>query len=185
VPWVLLTLLCTMAVARPANATVSLEVPIAEMARRASHVVHGVVVARTAAWEDGHIYTSSTLSVLQTIKGQGERRIVVKQLGGVVGHLGMKLAGQATFEIGDEVVVFVKPGKTALEVIGMAQGRFQVQTDAATGQKLVGRDLTGLLIARRDAQGRLQMVAPNLLTHRPLDAFLDEIRDLVATGGGQ
>jgi hypothetical protein len=154
------------------------------MTQRASHVFHGVVVARKAAWEGGQIYTSTHVDVLEMVKGQPERQIVVKQLGGVVGNLGMKVAGQASFEVGEEVVLFVKPGINALEVIGMAQGRYQVQVDPVSKLKLVGRDLSGLVFARRDASGKLQMVVPNLDTHRRLDHFLDEVRDLAARQGG-
>ena len=179
-----------LGLARTAEATVAVSLPLPDLTARSSDVVHGVVVATKSAWEGGQIYTTTHVDVLETVKGeQRHRTIWVKQLGGQVGNLAMRISGQAAFEVGEEVVLFVKPGPVAREVVGMAQGKWLVKVDPGSKAKVVGRDLRGLVLASKDRSGRMITMLPRLDQARRLQEFLDEIRSLVAeqarTGGAR
>src|ERR1043166_4535990 len=51
-----------------AHATVARRTTLPDMAARATHVVHAVVLSQAAAWERGHIYTTTELGILEAIK---------------------------------------------------------------------------------------------------------------------
>src|SRR5690348_16396007 len=84
-----------------AHATVALELDLPSMTQRSEHIVHGVVLAREGVWERGHIYTVTRVGVLDSVKGglQAGKTLEVKQLGGQVGNLVMRVAGQVAFEV--------------------------------------------------------------------------------------
>lgn len=96
----------------------------------------------------GAIYTYVTVDVDQTIKGPafGER-IVVKQLGGSVDGVTMTVFDQAAFEPGQEVLLFLvrRPRDQTLQTIGLWQGKWTIERDAAGSAGAVTRTPFGAL----------------------------------------
>ena len=79
-----------------------------DLARASAAAVHGRVVAIESSWDADAIYTHVTLDVLQAWGLAGSpARVVVKQLGGVVDDVALLIGGQARFESGEEVFLFL------------------------------------------------------------------------------
>ncbi len=108
------------------------------LARSSAAAVRGRVTEVVSAWDpdvDG-LYTYVTIDVLRSWGLDGSpTRVVVKQLGGVVGNTAFVVGGQALFEVGEEVLVFldVRPRDRTLSVSGLEQGKWIVtgQADSA------------------------------------------------------
>ena len=94
--------------------------------------MHGRVVATSAGWDDrrGTIYTYVTLDVRPSRGAStgAPARVVVKQLGGIVGDTAFVVGGQARFDVGEEVLVFldVRPRDGTLSVAGLEQGKWLI-----------------------------------------------------------
>ncbi len=104
---------------------------IEELAAEATCVVHGRVAAvEVAAGSDGVPLTRVELAVENTWKGSSTNRIVVTQAGGTLGSRRVLVGGEATYQPGEEVVVFlVANSRGEWLTSGMAQGKFSVQRE--------------------------------------------------------
>ena len=84
-----------------------------------------------------------------TLKGKHKSEVVVRTLGGIVGEVGMRAAGEPELKKGDQVLLFLeRDGQGRNRVLGMSQGCFRVKTDKA-GQKRVTNPLSGLSLYDR------------------------------------
>ncbi|MEZ4465187.1 MAG: hypothetical protein R3F43_12010 [bacterium] len=104
-----------------------------DLVARAEIVVRGWW-SRSSAWEGDHLHDHAP----HVREIQRKRRLAdpdVQQLGGEAGGLALRVAGQASFTVGEEVIVFAKAGPRQAEVVGMAQGVWRVRR----GPPRVGR----------------------------------------------
>jgi Matrixin len=106
-----------------------------------------VVVARVdeiaPAWDPDSrsIYTFVTVTVNQALKGSvPQERIVIKQLGGRVGQVGLHVSDQADFHVGEKALLFleVRPRDGTLYTSALWQGKWTVEDDW-DGERLVTR----------------------------------------------
>ncbi len=137
----------TLLVAR-AEASVAPRWADVQMATFASVIVTGRVIDIRAGRDPRvhAIYTYVTLDVDRVLKGPiVERQIVVKQLGGVLAARGLAVAGQATFEVGADVLLFlaVRPRDRTLYTEALWQGKFTI--DAADDRVIASRRDHGTL----------------------------------------
>ena len=111
-----------------ALATTVLGASLEQLTAFSDRVARAKVVSLKSRWsgDHSHIFTDVTLDVLESLKGQGPSRIVVRQPGGVVGDVGQTTSGLATFRAGQEVVVFLERHGPVFRITGMAQGVYQV-----------------------------------------------------------
>lgn len=111
-----------------------------EMGATSSLVVEGRVTGVRSYWNDARtkILTEAQVTVSQSYKGQASGVVRVLQLGGVVGHVRVNVAGALSWNQGDEVLLFLEamPGG-AHRVAGFSQGRYRVERDEATGRRYV------------------------------------------------
>lgn len=99
-----------------------------------------VAVGRDLATEA--IYTYVTLSVADVLKGDiPERAITIKQLGGDMGSEGLRVTDQATFAIGEDVLLFLesRPRDGTLYTSALWQGKWTIQRDELTGERMAAR----------------------------------------------
>jgi hypothetical protein len=92
----------------------------------------------------GAIYTYVAVLVDGVLKGDiAEREIVVKQLGGVIGDQGLGVGDQATFGRGEDVLLFLetRPRDRTLYTSALWQGKWTINRDAATGERVAVRPL--------------------------------------------
>ena len=126
------------------------------LARSSAAAVHGRVTGVVSAWDpdvDG-LYTYVTIDVLRSWGLDGSpTRVVVKQLGGVVGNTAFVVGGQARFEVGEEVLVFldVRPRDRTLSVSGLEQGKWIVTgpaDSAAAATRETRGHMPGTVVSR-------------------------------------
>ena len=113
-----------------------------QLVTRADTVFKGVVVARNSQWTgDGatrHIVTFVTFQVEETYKGQAASEQTLRFLGGTVGDDTLTVPDMPKFEVGQKAVLFVVGnGRQFCPLVGVAQGRFHVVRDEATGRERV------------------------------------------------
>ncbi|MEZ5290332.1 MAG: matrixin family metalloprotease [Vicinamibacterales bacterium] len=113
------------AAAQPATATPGL-------------IVRGRVSGAASRWDQGALYTYVTVEITRVVVGTGvPDRVVLKQLGGEVGGIGMWVAGQAAFRPDEDVLLDLEADRTGtLHTRGLARGKWRVERDPGTGVDL-------------------------------------------------
>ncbi len=119
-----------------------LKVSLEELTDTSQSIIVGTVTDIRSQWnkERTAIYTHVTISVEEQVKGTSyPREVTIRQPGGKVGDIRMKVSDMPTFKKGEEVVVFLEmeKGKEVLRVTGMMQGKFSVKIDPTTGEKVM------------------------------------------------
>jgi hypothetical protein len=158
------------------------------LARNSAAAVHGRVVALDSTWDPsvGAIYTNVTLDVLRGWGLPGSpARIVVKQLGGVVGETALIIGGQARFEIGEEVFVFldVRPRDRTLSVASLEHGKWTT-TASTDPARAMAREIRGhdpSRVVARDYKSMTELMALAALVGTRASAAS---ADLAAGSGG-
>lgn len=105
--------------------------------REAGLVLRGRISATRAQWDQTRtLHTYVTLDVREVVVGSGvPARVVLKQLGGRLGDIGLWIADQATLNAGDDVLLDLEVSSRdgTLHTRRLGQGAWQVATDATTG----------------------------------------------------
>ena len=132
-------------------------------------------VARVAVAKDeaaDSIYTYVSLDVAEVLKGSlADSRVTIKQLGGRVGQTALQIAGQPTFEAGEDVLVFleVRPRDHTLTTTAQWQGKFTITAAPA-----------GSLAIRKYPGGETQGIFND--ESRGAAGWLDQLRHIVSDG---
>ena len=108
-------------------------------------VVTGEVEEVRTGWdaEVGTIYTYVTVAVESILKGEvDDARLVVKQLGGEFNGLGLSVHDQATFRVGEHVLLFLetRPRDQSFYTSALWQGKWLVST-SASGARVATQDI--------------------------------------------
>jgi len=169
----------------PARATVIDFLDEATLARQAQSIVRGKVVARSVVTLDGRLWTDSTVVVTEVLKGRlgPGARMLVRQPGGERAGLGMRVAGAATFSLGEEVLLFARWAAGRHQPVGMAQGKYTLYRDG-TGGLRARRDVSGLGVTSVDARGRVSVRASSPAPDRWFEELRASVRGAL-TGGGR
>jgi hypothetical protein len=119
-----------------------------EVTAESAHVVHAVVTSIVSDRDaDGVPSTWTTFEVAETLKGAHERSFTIKQYGVATplpdGTI-TRLAGMPTYEIGDEVVVFLRAASRRgfTSPVGLGQGTYRVQRHGRAAPEVRGEDGT-------------------------------------------
>lgn len=190
-PRLALTLLLLTLVPGHARATLVRQLDTEALTHAATIIAHGTINTAEARTDDGFgIVTEHTLTVVTPIKGtQAGAQHTFVVLGGELGEYRQVVAGEAHFEVGEDVLVFLQPRPDGhLTVVGMSQGKFRIALDDA-GTPIATSDTHDLSFARvqpvvldsgavRQEVVRVEEAQP--LPSVPLDAFIAEIRTHLA-----
>jgi hypothetical protein len=179
-------LLGVLLLAAPAHGTIALRVELPELTGSADLVIRGRVVGDASRWDASRrrIYTEVTVAVEEVYKGAATvgQAVVVTRLGGSVGGVGMRVAGEVSLAAGEEAILFLRRHDTRrgarLTVVGMAQGKLVVLRDVRGARVLPATGGSGLKLVA-PAGGRLRRVATPPAV-RPLAEVEREIRSLAA-----
>lgn len=148
-------LLLTIAVPLAARASVR-SVSDDALARASAAAVEGRVVAIAARWDADAdaIYTYVTIEVARSWGLAGSpARVVVKQLGGLVADTALVVGGQAQFDLGEDVLIFldVRPRDGTLSVSGLEQGKWTLSGgDSATAANRQTRGQDPSIVVARE-----------------------------------
>ena len=126
----------------PHFAPATLMVPLAleELSQRAELIIRGTVTSKVCLKDpEGRIYTRIEFKVSEVWKGtSATNAFTIVHAGGTVGDERTVVDGEATYEIGEELVSFLRLNQRGEGVsIGLAQGKFSVWKDDATGETFV------------------------------------------------
>jgi len=159
-----------------AEASVLTKLTLSDMTGRAEQVMVGRVErvdSKFAPGYDGLIITEVQIRCQRSIRGAKEGTLItVRHLGGAVGELGQKVFGEASYQVGEEVVLLAELREGSLYSVGMAQGKLHI--DRSTGTPRVQVDLGGaelLAPTGSDAVPTAQGV--------PLETLISQLNDLV------
>jgi hypothetical protein len=135
---------------------------------------------------DGQLGTWHRIEVERELRGDApdETEVIVETVGGAIGDIAMQVAGEPSFEVGERVLVFIRDGGpyTAFRPVGMGQGVMRVRMEGGVDTVTQNRD--GLMLIRRDAQGRFVRSPGALPQSERLDALLPKLRALVEQHAG-
>jgi hypothetical protein len=136
-----------LALAAPAGATTIRSVGLQAAGKAATVVARGVVRGVEVRLVGDRIYTDAEIAVLECVKGRCGASLVVRQLGGELDGEGVTVAGSARLDAGAEVVLMLRPRRDgAWAPVGMAQGVYRVERDAAGAPKALVRDTRELIL---------------------------------------
>ena len=149
-----------------------------------SDIVIGQVEETRTHWDESHtkIVTDVTVRVSESLKGAGGNVLTLTQLGGDLDGFRYSVPGSPLFRPGEEALLFVwRDAQGRAQVNGLAQGKFEIATDPATGAQTVQRASEGLRV--RDARTLSLVPAGEPAPGLPLGDMLGEIRAILAEGG--
>lgn len=126
------------AFAATAHASTALALSLAQLVSRSDRVVLGLPVSATSSWESvaGQRRIVTRTRVVQSEDWLADDslpdELFVVTLGGRVGDVGQKVAGEAHLQVDERCLLFVgKENKLARPVIGMGQGHYPIERVAA------------------------------------------------------
>jgi hypothetical protein len=164
------------ALATNAMASSVVQLDLETLSARADRVVVGHVEKMQShflAPGSQRIVTDVTLVVEQPVLGDpAATRFVVRHLGGEVGKVGQWVSGEASYHVGERLVLFAAERQGAFFAVGMAQGVLPIRDDAAAG---VARVKSPRRASAAVSDGTSEM--------RSVDDLVDEVRTLVARKG--
>jgi hypothetical protein len=105
------------------------KIPLKDLVRKADTIVLGMVTQQVSAWDAQYtaIYTDVTLEVERVLTGPPGERVTFRVPGGRVGGMGMGTSNDATFRVGERVIVCLDTRVVPSTVVGMQQGKFPVE----------------------------------------------------------
>ena len=105
------------------------KISIADLVKKADTIVLGTVTQQASAWDARYtaIYTDVTVEVEQVLTGPPGKVVTLRVPGGVVGSMGMGTSNDATFRVGERVIVCLDTNAVPNTVVGMQQGKFTVE----------------------------------------------------------
>ena len=161
----------------PANATTLAKLHLYELLEKATALARLRCLGSEFFWDKGEIWTNTRFEVLGQLKGRLQGRVVVRMLGGKLGHLNSRVEGAPAFQPGEEVYLFLwGPATENLGIVGWGQGTFRLRRDKQTGMETVIQDSTETLVfdalTREYSQSEIQ--------NMPLPEFLEKLRKELA-----
>ena len=183
----LMTLVMSLVMVGPANASIVQGLELQELVAHADRIILGrVLFSESFRRADGQLGTWHRIAVEREVRGHepDEQEVMLETLGGQIGDLAMRVEGEPSFTVGERVLVFIHDGGpyTAFRPVGMGQGVMRVRTEQ--GVETVTQNREGLMLMRRNAQGRLERSLGALPEKERLDALLSRLRDMVEQRAG-
>jgi hypothetical protein len=177
-------LLACASLAPHAHATQVRHLDTRALAIESSDIVVGRIAATRSYWNDTHtkILTDVSVEIAESVKGAGPGTLVLTQLGGEVDGVRYTIPGCPAFRAGEEALLFVwRDPRGRAQVNGLAQGKFEITRDPATGARSVQRAMPGLAV--RDARTLKLVPATETAPRIPLDELLNEVRRSLEEAG--
>ena len=175
-----------LASASPTGATTMRHLDTRALTLGSSDIVVGQVEAVRPRWSADHrkLFTDVDVRVSQSLKGATAERITLTQLGGELDGVKVSIPGGPLFKPGNEALLFVwRDAKGRPQVNGMAQGKFDIERDAATGTLMVQRNTPGFAV--KDVKSLVGTQSAAAAPRLPLDDLVREIKSALSTEAGR
>lgn len=160
------------------HATVVMKLSDEAMVDQAGTILTGTVTSIRSEWNDERtrIYTYITISPQSFLKGeQNQQPVVIKQLGGEVGEIGMLVEGTSVFEQDEEVFLFLRKGQQGFHrVLGMSQGKYSIATDSDTQRQILVKKRNRRI---RGADGKIGKEISAIRSNKKM--FLDDFKNRI------
>lgn len=156
---------------------------VESLTQRAELILHGTVVRKGCLKDpEGRIYTKIEFKVSEVWRGTlSTNTFVIVHAGGTVGDERMVVDGEAGYEVGEELVLFLRRNQRGEGVsIGLAQGKFNVWQDGSTGEQFAHN----LFHGRPKGKETPGQTALRATAGKPARLGLRELRNR-ATGGAR
>jgi hypothetical protein len=143
----LFTFLMPLVYLTAARATTLVRLSLEQLAAGSDAVARVNVSSAETRWENGTIWTVTTVKVVETMKGNLPGEISVRLPGGRVGHLTATVEGAPRFHPGDDAIVFLKISSAGgFTVAGWVEGTFRISRDPRTGNQAVTQDSSAFAV---------------------------------------
>lgn len=168
----------------PARATVLLAVDLKTLVGESDAIFVGRATRQQSRYDATlrRIVTDTTFAVDENVDGAPSGgTLVVRSLGGTVDGVGEIVVGAPRFRVGQRAVLFTETRGKHRWVTGMKLGVFRVEQAAKGGEPRVRRDLGGVSLLERSADGSRQRVVPGerrSTAPEPLSDFVRRVRTL-------
>lgn len=140
----IISLVLTLAFARPASATVTVPMRFESLVGDASAIFRGEVVDVRSEWRqlrgEQVIVTLVRFKVERVLKGSASAVQRLELLGGSIGATTMAVPGMPQFAVGDRDLLCLERAGALLPVLGATQGRFRIITDRSGRERVVFND---------------------------------------------
>jgi hypothetical protein len=144
---ILFSLLLPLVLFTAARATTLVRLSLDQLAAGSDAVARVNYAGAESRWENGSIWTVTTVKVVEVIKGNLPGEISVRLPGGRVGHLTATVDGTPKFSPGDDAVVFLKRTPAGgFTVAGWVEGTFRISHDPRTGSQTVTQDSSAFAV---------------------------------------
>lgn len=153
-----------------ARATTVVKMDLPALVGESDTIVQARVTQEYSQWDAQMklVFTYVNIQVEDPLKGDGRRNVVIRQLGGRVGAMNMSVVGMPKFNVGDEVIVFLKNNpEGTYHVVGLSQGKYDIVNDFAVA------DTSGVGVFDRKTQ---RLIDGALINKEPLESFKSQIR---------
>ena len=131
--------------AAPAQASIVTKLSLSDMTVRAEQIMVGTVEEVRSRYADDArttIITEVRIRCARSLYGAKAGEVItVRALGGVVGEIGQRVFGEASYRAGEEVLILAEERSGAYYAVGMAQGALHI--DRQSGEPRVHVDLSG------------------------------------------
>ena len=177
-----LTAVIVAGLATSALATTIIRQDTRALVQGSSDIVVGRVASVRPHWDESHqhIVTDVDVDVSESFKGE-KRRVTLTQLGGEVDGMRLTVDGSPAFSVGEEALLFVwRDARGVAQLNGLGQGKFEIQRDEATGERVLARGVPGLGFS--DARTLRPMRAGAAAPRVSLARMLNEIQRALARG---
>ncbi|MFO0676037.1 MAG: hypothetical protein U0169_05855 [Polyangiaceae bacterium] len=134
----------------PADASVSIAVLFEDLLEQSSAAGVLVPAEEHAVWEGGRIVTYTRLRMERAVAGDvgTGQDVWVRSLGGVVGDIGQRVDGEATFTMGRPSLLFLQAAAAGTWVVSArAQGQFPIVLGPDKAPRLMKSAQVGVLLA--------------------------------------
>ncbi|HEY6946657.1 MAG TPA: hypothetical protein VI431_16085, partial [Candidatus Acidoferrum sp.] len=138
--WILFLVALTL-LAIAANATTLARMRFEELAQQATAVARLRCLSTQIFWHNGEIWTDTQFEVVEQAKGALPATVLVRNLGGTLGHFHSRVEEVPVFHAGEEIYLFLwgREGEP-LRILGWSQGTFRIARDERTGLETVTQD---------------------------------------------
>ena len=150
------------------SAAIMVSLSTENLTKESALIILGDVKQVKSEWSEDKksIYTFATVAVRETIKGKAANKTLkIIYEGGEIDGIGMRVSDVAIPDVGENVLLFLKPAKTKqLETIyknvGKAQGQYRIDKDG---------------IARK-AEYNLEGSAKDIDNNMPIEVLIEKIK---------